>query len=368
MTLGLLTIALAGACWDRDPLPRYPQLGPSGGFAPEDFDFDAACRDGWEYASTDPDAREHVSFPERAPIGCWVSVEYAPGTEHIVGVGPSAPGCGYPESESKARLLTRAAAYERIATGEALRRGDHVPLELACDLPDDIRRAAARANARTLRSYAEAIVEPPSVYPYAVAGTFGYGNKAQNESKLLGWRPGDACIELSPAQHELLDVNTIRAARIAEAYQAGIAPMVSTSGGAVHGKLIEAFMLGHLAHCDGGVPQDRILYDPCADHTHTNFRNTGAILKGMGARTAYLVTDDHLQSKYMQEWTAFELVGGSIDQRALRDWGYLVGAWRQASRGMDAGFWYTPYRFWSEPRDGRGSFSCVGDVPYGDDL
>lgn len=123
-------------------------------------------------------------------------------------------------------------------------------------------------------------------------------------------------------------------------------------------------MAGHLAHCEGGVPEDRILYDPCADHTHTNFRNTSALLTGMGARFAYLVSDDFLQSKYMQEWTIFDLIGGSIDQRSLRDFGYLVGAWRQASRGMDAGFWYTPYRFWAEPRSGHGSFTCTRDVPF----
>ena len=54
-----------------------------------------------------------------------------------------------------------------------------------------------------------------------------------------------------------------------------------------------------------------------------------------------------------------DIVGGSIDQRALRDFGYLLGAWRQTSVGIDGGYWYTPYRFWAEPRDGLGSFSCI---------
>jgi hypothetical protein len=69
-----------------------------------------------------------------------------------------------------------------------------------------------------------------------------------------------------------------------------------------------------------------------------------------------------VQSDYFQDSSGFELLLGSIDQRSLRDWGYLVGAWRQASRGMNAGFWFTPYRFWAEPRDGLGALTCDADA------
>ena len=84
----------------------------------------------------------------------------------------------------------------------------------------------------------------------------------------------------------------------------------------------------------------------------------GSLIEAVAGRTAYMVTDDLFQATYLQEWTLFDLFGGSVDQRALRDWGYLIGSWRQASVGIDAGFWYTPYRFWADPtlRD----FSCVG--------
>lgn len=360
---GTLLASLVAGCWERDPAPRYPQLGPAGGYAPDDFDFEAACKGGWEYGTNDKEARKHLSFPETVPFGCYVPVRYEEGTDRIFGLGELPAGCGYPEADTKTKLLARARVYERIATG-AVAKGDPVPLEIACGLPDRVRIETARANGRTLRSYADSIVDGGPVYPYAVAGTFGFGDSAQNESKLLAWQPATPCIELDGAQRGLLGVNNIRAARIAEAYRAGVAPLVTVSGGAVHGKLIEAYMLGHLAHCGGGVPIDRVLFDPCADHTHTNIRNTGAIIKGMSGRHAYLVTDDFLQSIYLQEWTAFELLGGSIDQRALRDWGHLIGAWRQASSGMPSGFWYTPYRFWAEPKEGRGSFSCVGDVPF----
>lgn len=340
----------------RDPAPAHPQLGPSGGYAPPDFDSASACSS-WEWASGDAEANKHASFPDRVPFACFAEVEYA--EDAITSVGPIAESCAYPHASDAAKLRARALVYERIARGDT---SGKLPLELACKLPDEVRRRAAKANARTLASFADSVASDGERYPYALSGTFGFGHGDQNQSRLLAWRPGDACIELDGAQHRMLSVNVIRAGRIAAAWNAGVAPMVSVSGGAVHGDLIEAFMLGHLAICDGGVPQDRVLYDPCADHTHTNVRNTGAIMNGFGARTAYLVTDDFIQSDYMQDYVWFESIGGSIDQRALRDFGHLVGSWRQASRNMAAGFWYTPYRFWAEPAGGLGSFSCVGDV------
>lgn len=360
-TIALLALA---SCWDHDPAPRYPQLGPSGGYAPDDFDFESACRGDWTTASADVEAQNHISFPELATFGCFVPVEYDPVSFRITGLGPTPPGCEFPTQTTPDVLRARAAVYEAIAARGDLAEGQIAPLELACHLPAKVRKAAAAANARTLRSYADSIGPASPSYPYAIAGTFGYGNSVQNESKLLEWTPADACIDLDAAQLDLLDVNVPRASRIAEAYRAGVAPLVSTSGGAVHGKVYEAFMLAHLAHCRGGVPIDRILVDPCADHTHTNIRNTGALVRNAGARFAYLVTDDFLQSKYMQEWTTFDSIGGSIDARALRDWGYLIGSWRQASRGIAAGFWFTPYRFWAEVPGTPAAFSCAGDIPY----
>jgi len=115
----------------------------------------------------------------------------------------------------------------------------------------------------------------------------------------------------------------------------------------------------HLLTCIEGEPPVDVLVEPCAEHTHTNLRNSARWLVEMGARAAYLVTDDFIQSEYFQDWSGFELLFGSVDQRSLRDFGYVLGSWRQASRGIDAGFWFTPYRFWAEPRDGAGSFSCV---------
>ena len=88
--------------------------------------------------------------------------------------------------------------------------------------------------------------------------------------------------------------------------------------------------------------------------------NSARWLDVLGARAGYLVTDG-FQARYFQDWSGFQLVGGGLDQRSLRDWGFVVGSWRQASVGADNGFWVTPYRFWAEDRapGEPGSFTCV---------
>jgi hypothetical protein len=179
-------------------------------------------------------------------------------------------------------------------------------------------------------------------------------------SPLVAWRPGDACIPLDKREMDRLSVNVQRAGLAAASYHGRVAPVITVSGGAVRSApLVEAFMLLHLLRCRFDVPAEAVLLDPCADHTHTNLRNTGGLVRAIGGRQGYVVTDDGLQGGYLQEWTAFWLVGGTIDQRSLRDWGYLLGTWRQASEGYDAGFWFTPYRFWGEPADGLGGVACV---------
>jgi hypothetical protein len=269
---------------------------------------------------------------------------------------PTPPGCGYPRGEATtAQLDAEAARYERIAAGDP---GAPLPVVLACALPDDVRRAAARNNARTLRALAGKL-QGRAPYPYAAVSTFGFGEPTQSWSVLVPYRPGDACPALAKRDMVAFGVNITRAGRAAEAYFAGVAPVVTVSGGAVHATLVEAFMLDYLLTCRLGVPATAVLVDPCADHTHTNIRNTGSLVRALGGRTALLVTDDGLQSGYLEEWTSFDLIGGSIDQRSLRDFKALLGSWRHATPGMKAGFWYTPYRFWAEPEARLGGFTCV---------
>lgn len=288
------------------------------------------------------------------PAACYVPVRYD-GERALPDAIP--PGCGYPTEGALPVIEAEIAQYQQIAAGAF--EGPFPP-ELACDLPSEVRRAAARQNARALgavlREHAEG-----RIYPYSAVATFGFGHRDHGESVLKGHEPGAECRPMSKADFDLLFINVTRAGRAAMAYAGRVAPVVITSGGAVHSPLIEAFALAHLARCRFGVPEDRILVDPCADHTHTNMKHSGSLVVALGGRTAYVVTDDGMQSDYLEDWNIFRVIGGEIDQRSLRDWGYLLGSWRRASVGMRAGFWMTPYRFWAEPLSGLGSFTCVRD-------
>lgn len=357
--LATVLLALAGcfAHADAPPSKRAGPAGALGGHAPRGFDPAVACgRWGDAVGAEDPAAATHVGFAELSPTACHVRVRYdergAPSAD------PIPPGCGYPEDEPAAatELARWAEVYARVAAGRP--STEPLPMPIACALPDDVRRAAAGVNARTLRSVARRLATGRR-FPYAAASTLGFGHAVQGGSALVPWRPDDPCPALSKSEMDLFSVNIVRAGRAAAAQLAGIAPVMTASGGAVHSPLYEAFMMHYLATCRFGVRRDAVLLDPCADHTHTNLKNTGALVVELGGRTAYVVTDDGIQAAYLQEWTFFDVLGGSIDQRALRDFGYLLGSWRQASVGIDAGFWFTPYRFWASPRGELGSFTCV---------
>ncbi|MGZ3422845.1 MAG: YdcF family protein [Polyangiales bacterium] len=298
----------------------------------------------WKDSVPDELARSHVTFPELDDRSCYVRVRYEHGQAKP---DPVPTGCGYPDGKTRASRDRELSRYDAIASGET----KELPFDLACNLPPAERLLVARANATTLRKPAEGI------YPYAAIATFGYGEMRQLESGLSGWRPGDACPTLTAQQMQSLGANVTRAGRAAQAYHARVAPVVIVSGGAVHSPLYEAYLLDYLLTCRFGVPRDAVLMDPCADHTHTNVRNSAGLVVALGGRTGYVVTDG-LQAGYLQEWTLFDLIGGSIDQRALRDWGYLLGSFRQASVGANFGFWLTPYRFWAAPREGLGSLTC----------
>ena len=345
--------ALAG-CFVHSQAPAAPPEDARGGKAPRGFDPTRACGDWASAVGLDgSSAMSHLSFPELRPEGCFVAVRYDGGRPTP---DPTPEGCGYPNAGSAARVAMEAARYEAIADGRA---AGPLPLDVACPLSDDVRRVTARVNARTLRALATRLTDGSKRWPYSAAATFGFGYRVQAASSLVPWRPGDACPEVSKADMDLASINIVRAYRAAEALHAHVAPVVTLSGGAVHSPLVEAFLLDYLVTCRFGVKPDRVLLDPCADHTHTNVRNTGGLVIALGGRTAYVVTDDDLQASYLQDRTIFSAIGGSIDQRSLRDFGHLVGAWRQASVGIDAGFWFTPYRFWAEPEAGLGGMSCV---------
>jgi len=329
------------ACVAHESAPGALPHDARGGLAPDHFDAARACSD-WKAPSS------HISFPEldRAR-SCFVPVIHE--RDHVE-YGAVPAGCGFRASDAAHTIEAEADRDERISRGEDVT----LPLELACHLSNDVRRAAAAHNARTLR----AIAKDVRLYPYAAIEAFGFGHPSHVGTKIDAWKPEEACAALKDVNVRRFSVNVDRASRAALAWAGHVAPVVVVSGGSVHSALVEAFLLDFIATCRIGMPSDRVLLDPCADHTHTNVRNAGRIVAAIGGRTSYIVTDDSFQAIYLQEHTLFDAFGGSVDQRALRDFHHLIGSWRQASIGIDAGFWYTPYRFWAEANPRLHDFTC----------
>ena len=350
-SLAVVVTALVGCGW-REPVPplwakdaRFGRLGGSG----EAPSKSAMCRQ-WstEVVSRDRAAARHNSFPEtNARAACFTPVTHV-GRDVRVGAMP--PGCGYPDQPARARLTALADELDAFAAQDA-------PSALVpCSLSSAQRRATYRQNAEVLRSLAG--VERD--YPYAAVVLPGHGLIEQEQVTFSGMLPERTCGPFANADLYRLGAMTPRSEIGADAIRGGVAPVVIASGGAVHSHVVEAFALMHLLVCREHIPANRVLLEPCADHTHTNLRNSARWLNAMGARAGYLLTDDGIQDEYFQDWSGFELILGSVDQRSLRDWGYVIGSWRQASIGTAQGFWFTPYRFWAEPRDGLGSVTCVG--------
>ena len=291
----------------------------------------------------------HVSFPEtNVQSACFTPVRHDGRT---VSAGAPPRGCSFPAANGRARLEALADELDALA--------DDAPSKLfPCSLTLDQRSTARRQNVRALR----AIARDARAYPYSAVVVPGHGVLEQNDTALARFLPGHTCKDLADGDLGRLGALPFRTARAADALRGGVAPVAIVSGGAVHSRVIEAFAMMQLLECREQIAPERIMVEPCAEHTHTNLRNSGRWMHAMGARAAYLLTDDWLQSTYLQDATGFEYLMGTPDQRSLRDWGYVMGSWRQASVGIDAGFWFTPYRFWAEPKDGVGGMTCV-DLP-----
>jgi len=346
-------LVLAAGCAQHAAVPASTPRGPLVGEAPETLDVRTLCGDWQQAVGDDEHALQHDAFPELSPDACFTRVRYVGEQPHP---DPVTPECGYPRRGEPTieHLLAEAERFERAANVSIPHDG---PYWQSCELDPETRRATARHNARTLRTLADHL-RSGKRYPYSAISTFGYGNRRQDGSRLNRWRLGMPCLQLDEWDLSLLDLNRLRAARAAAAFHAQVAPVVTLSGGAVHSRLNESMMLHHLVTCQHGVPPSRTLLDPCAQHTHENLRNTGGLVVSLGGREAYIVISG-LQVGYLQEWSLFDLLGSSLDARSLRDFGFLPGSWRQASTGLDAGFWYTPYRFWAGPTDQVRNLTCV---------
>lgn len=308
----------------------------------------------WEayFQSLDPYALSHTSFPETdVQDSCYVPVEHDQATGTVRPAAEPARGCAYPDEAGLARI-------DRLAG--ALERRDRAAYDelFSCPLTTTQKDAAARHNARVLRSLA-ARARAGGSWPYAAVVTPGHGLPEQAACALAQTLPDAPCSTIGPEDMVRLGGNVPRTERAVAAVKGGVAPIVIASGGAIHSCMVEAFAIAQLATCTYGLEDDRVLVEPCAQHTHTNLRNAGRWMVAMGARTGYLLTDDFIQSRYFEDFTGFEFLLGSVDQRSLRDFGFIIGSWRLASRGIRAGFWFTPYRFWAEPKDELGSLTCV---------
>ncbi|MBI2898102.1 MAG: YdcF family protein [Deltaproteobacteria bacterium] len=334
----------------RTPVPAGPasdaRFGLLAGRGPDPSP--RALCDDWPEAVGDRDstALSHVSYPESSPsLSCFTPVEHG----ETVRAGPTPPGCGYPDPRGLGAMISLAARLE----------GDRPGSLLACSLGRAARLAALAHNARTLRATIARARRSGATYPYAAIVVPGYGTASQGETTIADWLPGRRCRPGRPGDMEALGPIADRATRAAAALRAGVAPVVVVTGGPAHSRLVEAFAMLHVLSCFLPVRPDEVILEPCAEHTHENLRNAGRWLVAMGARAGYVITDDGLQDDYLQDSTGWEWLGGSIDQRSLRDWRFIIGSWRQASTGISAGFWFSPYRFWAEPRRGLGSVTCL---------
>ena len=344
-------LAIGGAALAAVGLVATVALGWSCRFTvPEHVTEDARFGRGVAHAActrtpADPYAASHVSFPEtNAAAACFTPVHHE---GHVITPERTPAGCAFPVDRE--RLLALARALDAVATGAA-----HVTLP--CTLSSPERHAAFAHDALVVR----ALAASTETYPYGALIVPGHGKKDQEQTAIAGWLPGDECRELAPGDLQRLGAMPSRTGHAADAYRGKVAPIVIPTGGAVHSSVVEAFAMMHLLQCQEHVPPERILVEPCAEHTHTNLRNGARWLHELGARAGYVVTED-LQARYFQDWSGFQLVGGGLDQRSLRDWGFVIGSWRQASVGADNGFWLTPYRFWAEGRGPgeAGTFTCV---------
>ena len=108
-------------------------------------------------------------------------------------------------------------------------------------------------------------------------------------------------------------------------YQRGLAAFILTTGGNVHPegtRFNEALEMKHYLMARG-MPEQHILLEPCARHSHTNLRNAGRLMLYSGLRRGLIITSYDQAMYFGRPRTS------SFDGRCLSELGYLVGALEQ---------------------------------------
>jgi hypothetical protein len=128
---------------------------------------------------------------------------------------------------------------------------------------------------------------------------------------VLGWGPDDLAQPLSDTGREHCDIAATR-------WQAGLAPFLLLSGGAVHPDrtpYFEAIEMKKYLVETLLIPEDAILVDPHARHTTTNVRNASRLMLRAGIPTDHpaLISSDFLQAPYVT----------ALGVRCMADLGYL---------------------------------------------
>jgi hypothetical protein len=136
-------------------------------------------------------------------------------------------------------------------------------------------------------------------YPYAAILVPGQG-------------PTDADTEISELSIQRVDLALQR-------YNAGLAPIILTSGGHVHPDrtvFSEAIEMRRRLVDVHGLPPSAVAIDPYARHTTTNLRNAARVLFELGVPLdkPVLVTSDQFQTVY---------IAGGITQRSLDELGFV---------------------------------------------
>lgn len=198
--------------------------------------------------------------------------------------------------------LVSAGCYEQLRA--ALRGGEEALRALAEARPHydaDALNAAAIAAARARR---------PGAEPYDLLIVPGYTPVNTTEPTPLERIPA-ACKRVEQAYKD---------------YQAGLAPFLFLTGGAVHpaGTPHNEALMMRAALLDAGLPESALLVDPHARHSTTNLRNAGRLMRALGLPRGLIVTGFDSPA-FSQAFYFGHPTLSTFDLRCRRELGYSVG-------------------------------------------